>query len=952
MAAERGKPDAELAHQLSDFELTERLSSTTLARLETHSPGVKSSQELRLLADQSAFLPLPAAEIPANPTPDIATQRQMLALVVNYVGKTIHQLPNFYASRLTTHFEETPQRPGRIGTAAIEYVPLHETNAYQATVLYRNGEEIVDDGKVLTKASTGQEKGLRDWGVFGAILSTVLLDAARSDLSWSHWEQAGATTQAVFRYAVPEAKSHYQVTYCCVPGLDPTSDPMRRFDRVVGYHGEIAVDPQQGSILRLTVEADLKSTEPVLMANIMVEYDSVEIGGQTYICPTRSVSFSQALSANSFVGDPRHGGMVTPGPPQKLLNDVAFVQYHMFRSDVRLASGDDAAAPSAEQAANATAAPQEPEHGTEPAPPTTPVAAATEATQPLTEQPLFKTTTRDVVVDVVVTKHDGAPVPGLTKEDFTISENGKPQVIDFFEEHTQSSLASGAPTEMPAMPPDARTNIPSTPPAAVVNVLLIDTLNTQVQDQAYVRRQVMDFLAKLQPSTRMAIFVLGSQLRYLQGFTSDSSALLAALRDPRNGLNGEKNMALKTSGDQATDAAGLATLQTMQTSMQAIDALQSALADAGSRDAGQRARMTLEALTYLGYYLAGVPGRKNLIWFAGSFPVAIFPNADQLARLKRNPTLAAYVSRTKTIADLFTVSKIAVYPISAEGLMTEHIGEADIAGPGSPGGVGHMGSQTQSVMSPYDEGANERAATIEAMEQLAASTGGKAYYNGNDLGAALNRAINDGANYYTIGYHPADKMDGSYRQIAVKLTHGKGNLAYRHGYNADDTPAQEAKSGGDPLAPLLRLGLPGAAGVLYGVGAEPAAVQPSSGEARAGQNANLQDPVTRYTVNFVIRAQDVALNPNSQGGKSGKLLLGVKAFDRAGNALNWAGDVEMLDMTPDQYDSLRANGIHAHLDIDLPPVDGIQLVTAVYDFDSGQAGTLQIPLKAPARSSK
>ena len=848
---------------------------------------------------------------------------------------------------------------GEWGPAAIQYEPLHETNAFETTVLYRNGQEVVDDGKVVAVASTGQQTGLRDWGVFGAVLSTVLLDAARSDLRWSHWEQDATGKQAVFRYAVPEANSHYHVTYCCVPGVDPRSDPMRPFERVVGYHGEIAVDPQQGSILRLTVEADLKSTEPVSMANIMVEYASIEIGGQTYICPSRSVSYSTALSVITFHGGVGLEGMATPGPPQKLLNDVAFEQYHMFRSDVHLSSGEEAAA----QATTAALAAQ-PETVSEPvavpafdansiptAMPTPLENPAIAAGKPLIAPPLFKTTTRDVVVDVVVTRNNGEPLLGLGKEDFQISENGTSQVIDFFDQHMRSNLKSASPEEMPAIPPGARTNVPSTAPSSLSNVLLIDTLNTQMQDQAYVRRQILDFLSKIEPGTSMAVFVLGSQLRYLQGFTSDRSALLAALRDPRNGLHGEKNMALKTSDDLATDAAGIATLQTMQTSSQTIDALQSALADAGSRDAGVRSSMTIEALTYLGYYLAGVPGRKNLIWFAGSFPFAIFPTADELARLQRNPALSARATRTRTIADLFTVSKIAVYPISAEGLMTEHIAEADAAGPGAPGGVGHAGSMADSAMTAYNGGANERADTIQAMEQLADSTGGKAFYNSNDLGAALNRALDDGGNYYILGYHPVDaKMDGSYRQVTVKLTHGKAKLAYRHGYNADDIPAQVGKSGGDPLAPLLRLGLPGAAGVLYGVGAEPATVQPAPGEARAGQNGRLQDPVTRYSVNFVIRALDLVLNPNQQGGKSVQLLVGLRAFDRAGNALNWAGDEETLDIQPDQYDSIRVNGITAHLNLDLPAAGNIELVTAVYDLGSGQAGTLEIPLSVPSQS--
>ncbi len=700
----------------------------------------------------------------------------------------------------------------------------------------------------------------------------MILDAARSNLSWSHWEQGATGTQAVFRYAIPPANSHYRVNYCCVPSLDPAYPPAP-FDRVVGYHGEIAIAPDQGSILRLTVVADLKPTDPVSSAGIMVEYGPVDIGGQSYICPTRSVAYSVALSSitDSVGGVHSHQDLVTLGPPQKLLNDVAFDQYHMFRSDVRILSGDDAnqqehspVSPppaSANEVAQAPAPKQESEHRVRlllwtiqfvrrpnrvppslrwspPAGPT-PGVPATETRQesPSDQVPVFKTTTREVVVDVVVTKGNGDAVPGLSKQDFEVSEDGKPQTVDFFQEHS-GNAPPGTPPEMPVMPAGMRTNVPPAPLSDAVNVLLIDTLNTGLQDQAFVRKSVLEFLGKMQPGTRMAIFALGSKLRCIQGFTTDSSALLAALNDSSNGLSGKKSAYLKTSSDQADDAGNVAALQAMGASGFAIGALQAAFADTGAQDWGVRASMTFQALMYLGHQLAGIPGRKNLIWFAGSFPIAIFPTADQLAHMKQNPALPGYVDHVKMTADLFTVSQIAVYPISAEGLMSDHFGDADAVSPvPSATGIGHIGNHAaDDVMSPYMASAGGRAGAIYAMEQLAASTGGKAFYNTNDLGAALKRVVNDGANYYTVGYSPTDaKMDGSFRQIDVKLAHQRFKLAYRHGYNADAGPASDSQSSVDPLAALLQPGLPGVTTVLYGASAKPVTAQPSSGEPPPGK---------------------------------------------------------------------------------------------------------------------
>jgi len=549
--------------------------------------------------------------------------------------------------------------------------------------------------------------------------------------------------------------------------------------------------------------------------------------------------------------------------------------------------------------------------------------------------------------EVVVTSKSGQPVSGLTQADFEIAEDGKPQKINFFEESTKDTAKSGTPPQMPPMLAGMRTNVPQAPPGDAVNVLLIDALNTEMQDQADVRRQVLSFLNQMPSGTPMAIFLLGSKLRCLQGFTSDTSALLAALRDPRYGLKVQRSSFLQTRSDHASDASDVAALQTMLAPPSAIAALQSAFAEVAAHDIGTRSTMTAQALLYLGHYLAGIPGRKNLIWFSGSFPVAIFPNKEQLARIKQNPNLPEYLDRQKMTSNLFTLSQIAVYPISAEGVTTEHISEANTAGPGAPGGVGHMAGSADSVMTPFTAAVGDRAATIAAMEQLAASTGGKAYYNTNDLGAALAKVIDIGSDYYSIGYSPTNtNSEAGFRKIDVKVTHGKDKLAYRRGYNRGAFAAPGTKTSIDPLTPLLHYGLPPATGVLFGVRVEPAKLQPSSAEAFEGQNPNLKGPLTRYTVDFVIRSHDLVLLPSADGVSTAKFLLGLKAFDRNGNALNWQADSESLIISPDQLNDPRKSGIPAHLSIDLPSTGDIELLTVVYDLDGGAAGTLEIPLQA------
>ena len=179
---------------------------------------------------------------------------------------------------------------------------------------------------------------------------------------------------------------------------------------------------------------------------------------------------------------------------------------------------------------------------------------------PIPNTPVFRTTARQVLVDVVVDKKNGDPVPGLPKSDFSIKENGKPQTIDFFEEHSAGASAPVAQPAMPPLPPGAVTNVPTAPPSAALYVLLLDSLNTEPQDQVYVRQQVLSYLHKMDPGTQVAVFSLGSSLRLLQGFTSDPAALVAAV----SGKEAERGAMAQTRSDNADDAGAIANLQAMR----------------------------------------------------------------------------------------------------------------------------------------------------------------------------------------------------------------------------------------------------------------------------------------------------------------------------------------------------------------------------------------------------
>ena len=342
----RGKPDKEIVRKLEGIVLTERLSTTRLVELEKSLPGPGSRAALLALADASIFQKLPASEQVAKPAPDAETQAAMLRSAANYAAQALSKLPNFFATQRITHFEDAPAF--HRDAVYLPPEPLHAVSSARAVVLYRDGKQVVDwqNGKSANDAPP--ILGLITSGEFGPILGTVLADAAQGRIEWSHWEHGSTGDEAVFMYEVPRAKSHYDVKFCCVE-----SDTASIFEQFSGYHGEIALDPAGGAILRITMLADLKPANPVSKASVMVEYGAVEIGGKSYICPRRSVAEVQAYQQAApkspdeppsyFALHSDELNSAEKGELQTLLNDVTYEQYHLFRSESRVITSNESA---------------------------------------------------------------------------------------------------------------------------------------------------------------------------------------------------------------------------------------------------------------------------------------------------------------------------------------------------------------------------------------------------------------------------------------------------------------------------------------------------------------------------------------------------------------------------------------------------------------------------------
>lgn len=539
--------------------------------------------------------------------------------------------------------------------------------------------------------------------------------------------------------------------------------------------------------------------------------------------------------------------------------------------------------------------------------------------------PTFQSKVRVVLVDVLVSTTKGEPVSGLRKDDFRVFEDGKPQTVTSFEEHK-----GGGPvvqTKLPLMPPNVWTNYPTINPPDSVNVLLLDWLNTQPQDQAFVHTQAVQYLKQVSPATRIAIFTLGTQLRMVHGFTDDLSGLVSAF-DGNKTARTQVSPLMPTTVEKATEQKLIALMEMNRAAPSTIEAVKQEMEATSASNTGVRMTVTLKALQELARYLSPIPGRKNVIWIAGSFPVNIFPATNMLREFQAD---------IRQTAEMLTPSRVAIYPVSAEGPLSDATYYAE----DEPGPPGEMKVRQSRTLAEENE---RRAANQIAMEELANDTGGQAFYDTNGLAAAMASIVDNGARYYTLTYTPTNKnTDGRYRSIHVKLHDGKYRLAHRPGYYAEDARIRESLTG-DRLLPLLGFGLPDFSEILYKTRVLALDPQPANG-ARAGSNTELKGQVHRYGVDFAISLDDLTIEKTPNGPGNARVEIMLVAYDRDGRPLNLKAEKADIHLTPKVYEDARRVGLQLHLEIDVPQVNSF-LRTGVFDLNSGKAGTLGIPLNS------
>lgn len=572
----------------------------------------------------------------------------------------------------------------------------------------------------------------------------------------------------------------------------------------------------------------------------------------------------------------------------------------------------------------------------------------------------IRTYTNIVVVDVVVTDSQGKAVHGLTKSDFSLFENNKPQNIRSFEEHSAATgLQVIAP---PKLPPGLFTNKPPVPVNGPVNVLLLDYLNTPLTAQPSARKQLLDYLNHAPPGTRIAIFGLTTQLSMLQGFTSDMSVLKAAL-DVKKGGAAQASQILTDPvnggvvGDHMLSDSLLQPAAVPENiTPEIIDNINRFQALQTSFEQDIRAKYTLQGFDLLARYLVGIPGRKNVIWFSGSFPLDVEPNVNEQ---DPNDSVIRNDDELRKTDNLLTRAQVAVYPVDVRGVMIDpSLNFA--AGPTADinAGTGAQAADSQNAF------LTQSASEHETMMQMAEDTGGQAFINTNDLKTSVAKAIENGSNYYTLTYTPSNSQwDARFRAIKIKVQQPGVKLSYRNGYYAVDPNDRSKLAAGaaatamappTTMATAMMHGGPEPSEILFKVRIRPSDAAPEATPLRTNQKnpdpkIKLEGPYKAYGVDLVPDPRAVSCRQEANGNRHCAIEVWTFVYNSEGQKLITASNRLYRFLTPADYQRLLTGGMAFHEEVSVPVKGHYYLRCAIHDMVSDRVGAVEIPITAVAK---
>jgi hypothetical protein len=330
----------------------------------------------------------------------------------------------------------------------------------------------------------------------------------------------------------------------------------------------------------------------------------------------------------------------------------------------------------------------------------------------------------------------------------------------------------------------------------------------------------------------------------------------------------------------------------------------------------------MDALQSIAHWLAGYQGRKNLIWISESFPLSIDANATVSSNVEFGAA-RNYANDIAKTAAVMTDSQIAIYPVDARGLATSAVFSAASSGNNRFGQRRTTGPQFGDALS---QESNTLIAAHDAMSELAERTGGKAYYNRNDIDGAVRDGVSDGSTYYLLGYYPDNKeWNGKFRKVQVKVDRSGIKLRYRLGYYAADPQAfakENDKQRARELGDAMSLEHPVSTALFFQAQVLPPATQSKD----------------NVTVLYAIDSHALVVEHGDDGAEHANLECVVQAYSEKGKPVSSAGSTVNAAMNPETYKKVQQSGFPCKTEISLPEGNYL-LRLGVRDTHTGLIGT-------------
>ena len=367
---------------------------------------------------------------------------------------------------------------------------------------------------------------------------------------------------------------------------------------------------------------------------------------------------------------------------------------------------------------------------------------------------------RVIDFDVVVTDKRGNFVPGLTKDDFEILENGVPKPLsNFYEIHNAS------PKPPVASEVGGRVEAPLPPPPAVTDeemkrriIIYIDNLSLAPFNRNRVFTQMKEFLkTSMRPGDEAMVATYNRSMKVRVPFTRDAqqvSQILDAIAS-ESGLGVANRSERKQFEDRIRDS----------TSYE--DAIASARTYASSVE--HDLRQGVASINALMSTLAGVEGKKILVLTSEGFPMQpgreVFAFVDEISREKNWSNVGSSTfegmhfdgtSYIQSVAKTANANDITLYTIHAAGLSGNSEMSAENARP-------------TSAMVSHAAMSN----TTESMQMMAQMTGGLSSTNTNNFGDAFKRIQSDLESYYSLGYRAGTERVDRQRYLSVRMKNRK-----------------------------------------------------------------------------------------------------------------------------------------------------------------------------------